>query len=388
MSGPGAPRVARSLVLCGAVLYLLSQVPLAARSPDLSLLEPLDGLVRSGKLALAVILGSIGFLLGHDLLAARRVSLLAVAFAACRWVSAVLVPTLLVCAAALVAGRWDETDTTDPGTTRRSLLRALTFGWNWWQRANVGSTDVRPDLAGMWVPAVLMQLIVAGALTVAILGGRTRLLAGLAVMAAVVCAVVRERTLESDGWVVTAVGTAERADAFLLGLAAAVVAPRLVLDPARSSTMLGGGALVLAGCVLAPSLITVDQTFRVLLPVAAVATAVVVLAGAGRLDARTLAVQGLQDGRLASASPLWAPVVVWAPFGAVTMARHGEHQPAAAAGLIAVVSVMAAAVLTHRLAAETTRWWAATRDQRLSLAASAQVGAEDRGAGGEPPAHG
>lgn len=387
---------ARTIVLalqgCAALTYAIAQVSRTIPAADLARISPLDGLVRSGNLALAVLLGTYGFLLTGRLVAARQVSVWSLLRAAGAELVVPVGSVVVVCAAALALDAADGADAAVPGSTPTSVARTLTFGWNWWQRDLASAGTVRAELSALWVFSVLVQLTLVAVAAVALLGGRPRTLAVLCACAAAGGAGFRVVELAEHGWAVASLHTMVRADSFLLGMAVALAGHRLRLDPARAAAVLGGATLVLAGGLLSPTLMRVETLFQAYLPAAAALTAAVALAALHDPDPRGMATGFLGRADVARVGALWAPLVSWSPFVSIAVPRLvSPDQPALATALIAAGVVAALVVGSERVVvAVSAAVHARGRPggRRRGERDSAQVGGEDGGAGGQPPADG
>jgi hypothetical protein len=379
-------RAVLSLLGAAVVLFTLGQVPVALAGRDLSAISPLDGLLRSSNLAVAVALTVWGFLVTRSLLAARASSIRRMLWAGGAAMVPLVATTALVCVGAILVSLVDPSETSSRETTTADVGRAMSFTSNWWQQSNLVATDVRRDLATLWLAGVVVQLTVVAILAVLVLGGRPRLLAGLAVVAAVAAAAIRVDELGQSGWVFAALSTTGRADGFLLGMAAAAVAHLVRVDGATAGALLGGAILVLVGGTLVPTLVEVDFVFEVMMPLAAVCTAIAVCVAERATDTRMLAVQLLESHGAALVGLSWFPILAWAPVVGVTLARHTEFQPTLVVLIFVVVTTAVLAAGTQWLLV-TGKRVVATRVLRRE-SASALVGGDDRRTGREPPADG
>lgn len=381
-------RLVLALQGCAAVLYVLAQAGRLVPTETWAVVRPLDALVTGGNVAVAMMLALAGFSLATRVLEARPRGPLPALRRGAGDLGLVVAAVALVCAGAVVVDATDDTDGADWSTTSRSVLRVLSFGWNLWLRDNPGSG--RADLTSLWFFSVLVQLMLVVLVLVAVLGRRPIALAAVLGAAAVACAVERVVVLDQEGWFAVSLGTVTRGDAFFLGAAAAALSMRFRSSPGTAAAVLGGSSLVLVGTVLAASMLTVEETFRVLVPTVAVLAALAALAAVQVPDPRTLAVDLLGRDAVAVLGRHWYLLVAWSPFVAVTVGRRLVDQPT---GLAAVVSVLAtvalvagSAWLLGQVAGRAGTAWSAADVGRRRL--TAEVGSDDRRPGGQPPADG
>jgi peptidoglycan/LPS O-acetylase OafA/YrhL len=371
------------------MVFLLAQTGRLLADDARGWIRPLDGLLAGGNLAVTVLLGLAGHLLTARLLARRPSGPAAVLRCAGSELAVIVAVVALVCAAAVVVDGVDETDGTDWATTWRTVLRALTFRFNDWVRD--APSSVRPDLTSLWFFSVLVQVGLLVVVLVLVLGGRPLLLALVLAAGAVASVVHREIVLEEQGWFVVSLATSTRADAFLLGAAAAALGRRLAPPPTVGPSIFGGATLILVGALLAPSVIgSVEETFGVLVPVVALLTAISAYAARGEADPRMLVEELLRRPAPAVVGQHWLLVVAWAPFVAVTVGRHVEQRPTGlAVGVALVVTTVAVAASGAVLSTVASRLGRARPEPVAEgRRSAAPVGGDDRRAGGEPPADG
>jgi peptidoglycan/LPS O-acetylase OafA/YrhL len=160
-----------------------------------------------------------------------------------------LMPHLLLVAVVLflvsIVDRWDEWS---GAQTRRSLGAAVTFTLNWSLVDDALAN--RPDVGHLWYLSVEQQayLIVIPAI---LLVGRQRLgLAAVAGLGAVAVMIVRFRILDTDGWWPASLRTITRADALLLGVAAALIAPVVRRRATRAGWLVPASLAIMTFVVL------------------------------------------------------------------------------------------------------------------------------------------
>lgn len=386
---PSRHRPVLALQGCAAVLFLLAQVGRLVPDESWGPVRPLDGLFSGGNVAVTLLLALAGFTVVGELLDARaRGALTGTLRLAVVVLAPVVATVVLVCVGAIAVDAVDDGDGVSFETTMRSVLRVLSFRWNAYVRTEPAAG--RADLTSLWFFSVLVQLVLVALVLVLLLGRRPRLLAGLLLLAAVGCAVGRVFYLADAGWYPVSLSTWTRADAFLLGGAAAALGRVVRPSPETASGLLGGATLVLCGAVPAAAMVSVDETFQVLVPGVAVLGALAAFAGARGTAPGTLIAELLAHEPLAVVGRHWVLVVAWAPFVAVTVGRHLELRPV---GLAPLVATGATALVV--LASARGLGWTAERLRaaRSSLSegrrhAVVEVGSEDRGPGGQPPADG
>ncbi|MCW2841536.1 MAG: hypothetical protein JWR55_3019 [Aeromicrobium sp.] len=368
MSHRGADlRVAGSLQGLAAIVYLLSSIGTVLPLGALDDVEPLDGIFRSGNLALAVFFAAFGYTLTVELRSAREVSLVRMLRACVRVVLPAVVAMLLVTVAVLAVTRYDDTDTTSTDVTRSSLLHAWTFLQNGWILDHL--LLVRSDVSSLWIVSLLVQYAVVLAVAVAILGRRRWFMAALALACVVGSIIWRAHLLTTEGWVQAALDSVSRSDALAMGVVAACLAGVPAVSRAVAGQILGGATMVLFAGVIVTSFVGVDAIFTVVLPLGAGLTALSLWAAGSDPDPRGLATQALLRPELVQAGGLALPLLVWSPFVAATATRHeGDHPSTLIAVLVGVVSLIAAGA-TWALLARGPSWarehWTARRSTEV-----------------------
>ena len=317
--------------------------------------SPLDCLVRSGNLAVTMLLTIAGHGVTGALLRARPRGAVAYAAEVARYYVGIVALLSLVIAAVWLVSVADSTDVGAAESIRSSAANILTFRWNGWLGDH--ALSARADLAPLWYFSVEAQLVAVAAAAVLPLGGRVRLLAVLAVVGAVASFWFGNDLLARDGWFVASLNTGVRAYPFLLGMAAALVTPRLRLTPQRAAGLCGSTLLVLAGCVLASSFIGVEAFFRVQAPIGAVLTALFVVGADLAPDRRTLVVGGFTADEVQLAGAAWRVVVAWCVPAFVLASRHLVEAPGSfrlACALLGVGVLVAGTMALRRSVLEAT----------------------------------
>ena len=389
MTTPGPSRSAPVVALlgCAAVLYLLAQVGRLVPTESWDLVRPLDGFFTAGNVAVTVLLALWGHLLVDALLEVRPRGVVHVVRRAGEVIAPVVATVSLVCAAAVVVDGVDETDGATWGSTWRSVLQVMSFRLNTWIRTDPGGA--RGDLTSLWIFSVLVQLAVVILLLVVLLGRRPRILAGVLLLAASACAVGRVVYLADQGWYPVSLATWTRADGFLLGGAAAALARTVSLASRTGTAVLGGATLILGGTVLASSLVTVEETFQVLVPAVAVLAALAAVTASRSLGSGALIGELLGHEALVVLGRHGVLIVAWAPFVAVTVGRHIDLRPVGLAPVVAVaVTAVIVAVSSRALGWVAARLRDAWPAGAVRPRASAEVGGDDRRPRSQPPAHG
>jgi peptidoglycan/LPS O-acetylase OafA/YrhL len=345
MSGIGTP-VARFLLVVGAVLVALAEIPRVVEADRLEWVVPLDALVRSSAVGAALILASVGYLAARALLRAREHGRLAPVLSALAVLAPIWVLQVLVLAAVEVARRLD-THAPPTGVTAEHWGAVLTFRWNLWITDHM--LEVPGELVGLTFLSIAAQLLAVLTVAVVLLPRRwnVRVIAVLALTGAVAVVLLRARAAGFQDPFVLSMDTFARSDAFLLGVAAGC-ANELGrrLGPAASS----GAVVALMGTVLASAFVSAEQHLVVHLPVVAM------LAGIALLDDGTRTGDWLLEGvtrsrEVAYLAASWAALVACATPAAVTIGRRTEMHWM----LRVLVLVITVAVLVRAASAVTSR---------------------------------
>lgn len=343
------------LAAAAAVLFCLGQAFVLLDPVRVAELRPFDCLVRSGNLAVTMLLTIAGHGVTRALIRARTRGAAAYAAEVARYYVGIVALLSLVIAAVWLVSVTDSTDVGAAETIRSSAANILTFRWNVWLSDH--ALSARADLAPLWYFSVEAQLVAVAAAAVLLLGGRTRLLAVLAVVGAVASFWFGDDLLARDGWFVASLNTGVRAYPFLLGMAAALVAPRLRLTPQRAAGLCGGALLLLVGCVIASSFIGVETFFRVQAPVGAVLTVLFVVGADLAPDRRTLVVGGFAAPEVQRAGAAWRVVVAWCVPVFVVASHHLVEAPGSfrlACALLGVGVLVAGTMTLRRSLLEAT----------------------------------
>lgn len=355
MTALRSPQAALLLVL-GAALVVLGEVPRIVEPDALAWLVPADAVVRSSTLGGTIVLACVGFTASRELLDARGEGRAAAVVALVGIVLPVAAVQVLVLAASSVARAMDPMVTGAP-ITSGAWLDVMTFRWNGWVTEHIMS--VPTELLGLALLSIVVQLLALLAAVVVVLPRRWSdvVLGVSALMAALVVIVLRWQALDFQDPYVLTLDTFARSDAFFLGVAAAC-ATRLGRrsGPAWSSA----AGCLLVGVVLATSFVSTEQHIAVQLPLGAL------LACTALLDDGSEAEGWLLDPLTRSrevdlVAAVWVPLVAAATPAAALIGRRTEMnwvlRVVVLAVVLAVVVRAARVVMAHvRLPASTVRW--------------------------------
>lgn len=359
-----------------AALFCIAQFSVVFQPGELDWIRPLDGLFRSGNIALTVLLTCVGFTMTRRLLEARRTGLLAPLRVVGQWLVVVFGVLVVVDLAVLLVHRYDSSDVTPWESTRSSVVHVLSLQWNSWVYSH--PFVARGDLTSLWFFSVATQLVFLLAVLVIVMGRRPNALLALAALLAVAVIATRPGQVDSEGWFAIALSTVGRSDAFFLGVVAAL-ARRPVLSGQNAGALVGGVGLLLVGAVIASSFVTVVDVFSFVVPTVAVLTALFVFAADRDPNPRSLLVQLMSTHETERLGSLWPYVVGWSSLTAVTLARHvvGSAPPvlllAVGCAIVAVLSLVNQWALSWLVAQVEARWaqWRGGRDvdrpERISL---------------------
>lgn len=348
MTAASAPdlRAAWSLQAVAGALYLLSSAGSVIPFNELDRFKPINGLLASGNLALAVFFTAFGYVMTRRLTADPRTPLIRLLRAWIVLIAPALIAMALLTVAVAGVSRYDSTDVTSNEVTRSSLLHAWSFTQNVWVLDNI--LIARSDVSSLWVVSLLVQYsVVLGVVAIA-LRRMPLVLAAVALAAAISAIGWRAHLLEEQTWIYGALDSWGRADAFALGVVAAATHGCLRPGRATAAELIGGATLILGAGALATPFLGVVAIFDALIPIAAVMTALALWSAASDPDSRSLAVETLQRPKLARAGRAALPVIVWSPFFAATVLRHAEGRS---------LTVLAAVAGVGALAASATTWW-------------------------------
>jgi peptidoglycan/LPS O-acetylase OafA/YrhL len=328
--------IARLVLVVGAVLIALGEVPRVVEPDRLAWIVPLDALFHSSAVGGTLVLTGVGHVTTRALLRAREVGRAATVFTLLRVLALLWVLQLAVLVMVAVARAVDTLAPPD-NLSGEVWSTVLTFRWNLWLTSHM--LEVPGELIGLALLSIAAQLVTLLALVVVALPRRWNGVA-VAIGAALSTAVIaglRVRVLDLQDPYVLLLDTFARSDAFLVGvLAACLVGLGRKVGPAVSS----GALVVLVGAVLASKFVSTDQQLVVQLPVVAL------LAGLALLDPGDPPGDSL-TGLVARSSQVDALAVVWAPLvacvtpAAVVIGRRTEmHWVLRVTVLVIVVAII------------------------------------------------
>jgi len=322
-----------------AALYLLGQVALLLPDAGRQLVAPLDVLLSSTGLAIAMILGLLGHTCGRRLLAARRRGWLAPVWVTVGWGVPLLALLSLVSAAALLDNRLDPTDPASTHATVVSVRRVLSLTWNHWLTTHL--LLARGDLSALYIFSVAAQLVGVATVAVVLLGRWPAALGWLALAVAVVAAAQRAATYDPETWLVESLSTVYYADLFLVGFAAALLAPRVRISRAVATFAFGALALALLAWMFATSWWSQQTQVQALAVLALLVGALCVCADHAPSD-DALVVRGLSSALWQRWSAAWPYVLAWSYPVVVTIGRrsYGENRYLAAVVTLALIAVI------------------------------------------------
>jgi peptidoglycan/LPS O-acetylase OafA/YrhL len=337
----------------GVALWVLSQSWPLFDFTDLEWVAPLDGIFRSGRAGVSMLLAATGFLLTVRLMRARsHGSGLVGALASHVFVTSIVLA--FVVAAVFLVIRVDTSDQGSWAQFRDSLLPILTFQWNYWVLSN--PLNVRADLTPLWFFSVQMQLVLVLAGAVVVLG-RWRFLLVLGSVAAIGFAVVwRHETLDTEGWFEVALNTTGSGDAFFVGVLAALVTPWVRLRPAVAAGWVGGAVLVLVGVVIAGSFMDVTELFEIQAPLAALLCGIAFVGASQAPDDRAMAVTVLCRRDIGAFGAAWTSVAAWSPVVILTVTRHTATQPQLLRVILAAIALGFVAAASERASRQIMDW--------------------------------
>ena len=337
----------------GVALWVLSQSWPLFDFKDLEWVAPLDGIFRSGRAGVSMLLAGTGFLMTVRLMRARSRGSGLLRVLASHLIATSIVLVFVVAAVFLVI----RVDTTDQGSWtqfRDSLLPLLTYQWNYWVLSH--PVTVRADLTPLWFFSIQTQLVLVLAAAVVLLG-RWRLLMVLGSVAAIGVAVVwRHETLDTEGWFEVALNTAGSGDAFFLGVLAALVTPWVRLRPPVAAGWVGGALLVLVGVVIAGSFMNVNELFEIQAPLAALLCGIAFIGASQLPDERAMAVVVLCRRDIGAFGAAWTSVAAWSPVVIVTVTRHMATQPQLLRVIIAAIALGFVAAASERASRQIMAW--------------------------------
>lgn len=304
-----------------AVLFCAAQFSLLFQPSDLDWIRPIDGLFRSGNVAVTALLTCLGFTMTRRLLEARERGWSAPLRVTGGYLLVVFGVLLAVDLAVLLIHRFDSTDVATWENTRSSVVNVLSLQWNSWVATH--PLAARADLSSLWFFSVATQLVFLLAVLVMVAGRYPRVLLVVAVLMSLAVIASRPGQLESQGWYAIALSTVWRSDAFFLGVVAAL-ARRPALTGSNAGALVGGVGLLLMGAVVGSSFVAVTDVFAVVIPVVAGLTALFAYAAERDPDPRSLLVQLMSAPEAERVGSLWPYIFGWSSLVAVTLARHGS----------------------------------------------------------------
>ena len=313
--------MARLVAAFGALLLILAQVPRLVDQDRLRWIDPLDSLVQGGGVGTSLLLAVVGFAGARMLWAARESGRLAAVVT----LVTILLPLWLV-QAVVVLGTWGslEIDTKAAPEATSSLAEqwvpVMTMQWNLWVSDHI--LEALPELTGLTLLSLVVQLLAVLAVAVVVLPPLLQpfVIGAVSTLGAVVLMVMRGRALDFQDPFVLSLDTFARADAFLLGVAAACV---VALLGSRGPGLSGSALLLLGGAVMASTFIDIEEHFWLQLPATAILAGMMLLddgsAAGDLLHERVAATREVEI--LATA---WVPIVAAVVPIAVVMERRTE----------------------------------------------------------------
>lgn len=309
-TAPAPSRWATVQSLRGIAIILVMVSHLWVLVPTEGLLaSPFGGLFRSGNLGVSVFFVLAGFFLVRSLMSdrARDGRLDVKEQVLRRWarISAHVYTLVLVM---LVATALDAPGTFAPSNTPRSVLRIVTYTWNWFAMREPLLS--RPDAGHLWFTSVYLQVAIFLILLVAALGGRRRLLLVLVGALIVAVTIWRAWSYANEGPWVAFLRTTTRMDGMIWGALLALALPWL---PKLTRTAATALLAVASAALLVLSLTATDPRYfglpGVLICLMTALFVYAVTGGPGGVLVRLLS---------------WAPLVV---LGNYSMALYIWHYP-------------------------------------------------------------
>jgi hypothetical protein len=315
--------IARLVLVVGAVLIALGEVPRVVEPDRLAWIVPLDALFHSSAVGGTLVLTGVGHVTTRALLRAREVGRAATVFTLLRVLALLWVLQLAVLVMVAVARAVDTLAPPD-NLSGEVWSTVLTFRWNLWLTSHM--LEVPGELIGLALPRRWNGVAVAIAAGLA-----TVVVAGLRVMA-----------VDRQDPYVLLLDTFARSDGFFIGVLAACVAG---LGRRAGSAVSGAALVVLVGAILASDFVSTDQHLVIQLPMVAM------LAGLALLDPGDQPSDSLM-GLVARSTHVDALAVVWAPLvacvtpAAVVVGRRTEmHWVLRVTVLLIVVAIIARVAL-------------------------------------------
>lgn len=321
----------RRLAVLGAatVLVVAGHSYLVAPFFDFSRLGWAELLVRGGSIGVVAILAALGSATVAALHRTRRAQLRRLAaLAVGLWVASAAAVAVVAASRAL-----DPTDERAP-LSGESLVRIATFSWNSYVANN--PLAVAPELSGLWVLSVAMQLVGLVTLLTVVLAGRPWEIGALLAAGAVASTGWAWHLGESEGGFVTTLDTVAAGSAVLWGGCGTLLAGGLRAPRPRASLAVTG-ALGLLVCVVVVGELPVAAAWSGLNAVAALCVGLTVGAarplgnGVARAAETSLGVIGRR----------WHLVVA---LSAPVLSLAGRHLPTADPATFALAWIALAAV--------------------------------------------
>lgn len=371
-----------ALLALGAALYVSSTwFANPAMAVDLTWISPLDVLARSGNMGVSLVLVALGFGVSATLLLARARGLRALGMATLQTLGGLWAVQAVTLAGYAILGLVLDSR---PGLAGHSEVvnRALTFRFNTYAADNL--LVVPPELHALWVFSVAAQLVALIALGIALFGARPGVTAIGVGAVALGLQWWKADMVDAAGWFAAAWSTAYRADVFLIGSAAALLAARRPVGVVRGNALASAMSLALVGVVLAGAFVGPEVTLSRLVPVAALVAASVLLGLSSGVDERSLLPVLARRPGVVDVGVSWA----WLVAPAAIVVELAAEIVDGAWGLVLAVAVILGAgfaLVGSRTAAAVAAWLATPEGE--PVASGAEVGDEDRGAGSVPSAH-
>jgi hypothetical protein len=316
---PASTPIARLVLVVGAVLIALGEVPRVVEPDRLAWVVPLDALFHSSAVGGTLVLTGLGHVTTTALLRAREVGRAATVFTLLRVLALLWVLQLVVLVVVAVARAVDTLAPPD-NLTGEVWSTVLTFRWNLWLTDHM--LEVPAELLGLALLSIAAQLVALSALAVLALPrrGNSGAVAIGAGLAAVVVAGLRVQAVDVQDPYVLLLDTFARSDGFFIGVLAACVAG---LGRRAGPSVSGAALVVLVGAVLASGFVSTDQQLVLQLPVVAL------LAGLALLDPGDQPGDSLigllaRTGQVDALAVVWAPLVACVTPAAVVVGRRTE----------------------------------------------------------------
>ncbi|MCW2736529.1 hypothetical protein [Nocardioides sp.] len=311
--------VARLVLVAGAVLVALGEVPRLVEPDRIAWTVPLDAFFHSSAVGGTLVLTGLAFVATTALLTARGAGRTAPLFTLVSILAPLWILQVVVLGAVMVA-RTLDTLAPPSNLTGGVWSSVLTFRWNFWITDNM--LAIPAELLGLALLSIAAQLLVLVAAAVVVLPSRwNRVVLGwAAVLAAVVVVALRVRVVGAQDPYVLLLDTFARSDAFFLGVAVAcAVGSGRRVGPSASNAAL----VVIVGAVLASGFVSTEQQLVLQLPVTAL------LASFALLDPGVdvgdwILEHAMRSRGVELLAPMWAPVLVCTTPAAVIIGRRTE----------------------------------------------------------------